>query len=829
MNFFRLFDLDRISFWFGFLTATLFWWLYGILRPVAGEAWKRGRENLKNWGRRWQTGTEIRLRQDMLNFAQEYHLAAAFAPLDDLLIPPRLISPPVYIDPDAPTLLNGVRQIVPYMPAWPEVETVYNAPHLSLVEALQRGANIVVIGHPGYGKSVALADLTSRLARQDKTLGRLAGRTPLFVHIHDLDLAAEKRKTLDILVDGLRSRVSRLTQTRLPQVVRTQIEDGNALLLLDGLDELTPEELQQATAFLGSLLKKHPKLQIVTTSSVEYYDGLTALGFFPMALRAWGQAERQSFLEKWQAVWRRVPVEQRPNQNVPTEILTGWLYTRQVLDSPLEHVLSLWALFAGDALGDSRTDAIEAHIRRTSESDQRAALGLLAWNIVQGTAVSPSLETPSLPTVSEEDKEAPSKDVSTEEAEDTHPPEAQGKAAIGGVGKSNLLVERKDGTHFVHPVFCAWLAAEYAATHELEKDLFTLPPSPLQHLTQRYLAAQADVSAQIQSLLIDSDDDPLYRDLLRTARWLSTTPTQTPWRSLIMRNLVRIIQSKNHPFVLRARCVAALALSDDPGAGILLRRLMVESPTATLRYLGALGSGLLQDQKSYPVLETLLKDNDLRVQRMACLALSTQKHPKALETVVQVLASSSEQMRKIAAEALANHPGEGYDVLRDGSTFDDLLVRRAVVYGLLQVPEAWARETLERMQLEDGEWVVRAAAEQALKQFTDESVYVPQALPPLQNTPWLLETAAEQGRGISNTEQALEILTYVLRNGTVEQQIQALYRLRLLPNVKEGLVAAIYALLYGDDPDLQTAAFDTLVALNAQGVPLPPPRQFGLA
>ncbi len=827
MNFFRLFDLDRISFWFGFLTATLFWWLYGLLRPIAGEAWKRGRENLKNWGRRWQTGTEIRLRQDMLNFAQGYHLAAAFAPLDDLLIPPRLISPPVYIDPDAPTLLNGVRQIVPYMPEWPEVETVYNAPHLSPVEALQRGANIVVTGHPGYGKSVALADLTSRLARQDKALGKLAGHTPLFVHIHDLDLKAEKRKTLDILVDGLRSRVSRLTQTRLPQVVRTQVDDGNALLLLDGLDELTPEELQQATAFLGSLLKEHPKLQIVTTSSVEYYDGLTALGFFPMALRSWGQAEKQAFLEKWQAVWQRIPVEQRPHQIVPAEILTGWLYTRQVLDSPLEHVLSLWALFAGDALGDSRTEAIEAHIRRVSKADQRAGLGLLAWNIVQGTAVSPSLETPSLLAVSEG---TPDKDAPSEEVEETPSPEAQsGKTSIGGVGKSNLLVEQRDGARFVHPVFCAWLAAEYAATHNLEKDLFALPPSPLRLLTQQYLAAQADVDAQAQSLLIDNDDDPLYRDLLRTARWLSTAPAQAPWRSLIMHNLVRIIQSKNHPFVLRVRCVAALALSDDPGAGILLRRLMVESPTATLRYLGVLGSGLLQDPKSYTVLETLSKDNDLRVQRMACLALSTQKHPKALETVVQVLASGSEQIRQIAAEALANHPGEGYNVLRDGSTFDDLLVRRAVVYGLLQVPEPWARETLERMQLEDGEWVVRATAEQALKQFVDENVYIPQALPPLQNTPWLLEAAAKQGRGISNTEQALEILAYVLRNGTVEQQIQALYRLRLLSGVKEGSVAAIYALLYSDDLDLQTAAFDTLVTLSAQGVTLPPPRQFGLA
>ncbi|GAB4526949.1 MAG: hypothetical protein Fur0018_12410 [Anaerolineales bacterium] len=825
MNFFRLFDLDRISFWFGFLTATLFWRLYGIIRPVIREAWQRGRENAGQWGRRWQAGTEVRLRQDTLRFAQGRHLAAGFAPLDDLLVPPRLLGAPMYIAPDETVLLNGVRQIVPHLPEWPEVETIYNAPSLSLAEALQGGANIVVIGHPGYGKSVTLADLASRMARQDDNLGVLTGRIPLFVDAGDLDLSTTSAKPLEILLSGLTKYTSSLTKTRLPQVVRTQLGDDNALLLVDSLDVCSPEELQKIVDFLRRLLHDYPRLQIVTTASLDSYDGLTGLGFAPLAIRSWGNAEQQRFLEKWLAVWSRLPESARATQPAPAEILTGWLHTHETFFSPLEYGLMLWALFAGDALGNTPADAIEAHVRRTSPADQRAALGALAWEIVQSGA-SPVIAAQPTP----EENESPV-DESTSATEST-PAAESAPADTPGAGtqpKSPLLTHQRGQTRFIHPVFCAWLAAEYAASQGLEGQLFALPDSPLRNLTEQYLAAHADIGSHVQTLLIDIDDDPLYRNLLRVARWLPLAQPQAAWRGTVMRQLVRIIQSSNHALALRSRCVAGMALSNDPGASIMLRRLMVESPTAELRYLGVLGSGLLQDPKSYPVIETLIKDNDLRVQRMACLALSTQKHHKALEGVVQALVSGNEPLRQIAAEVLAAHPGEGHDVLRDGSTYEDLLVRRAVVFGLLQVPETWARETLARMQLEDGEWVVRAAAEQALAQYGLANRYIPKPLPPLHNIPWLLEAAAKQGRGIASAEHALETLAHILRNGDTEERLQALHLVRLLPNAGEGLVAATYALLYGDDPDLQTAAFDTLRALSAQGVPLPPPRQFGMA
>ncbi len=838
MNFFRTLDLDRISFWFGFAAATLFWWFVKFVRPVARQGWERARYNLKGMRERVSTGTEVRHREDTLRYAQGMHLASRFCPLDALLVPPRLLPPPVYTAPEAALLLEAIPNIVPYLPEWPEAATAYNAPHLSLPQALSKGANLVLIGHAGYGKTTALADLASRIARQEETLGDLQNLLPLLVHIADLDYENREKSPLEVLTDGLMEHASPLTQPRLGGVVRTRLEEDAAILLLDGLDELYPDELRRATDWLRSLMETYPAMRVVAAASLEDYDGLTALGLHPMAMRTWGTAERKTFLEKWRAVWRTLPSPE--DGGISHQILLGWLHTDDWFDSPLEYTLKIWALFAGDALGSSAVEAIESHLRRMAGKDPEArrALARLAWehmrsparaldvtasNQLLGNGEIPS-ETEALP--EEENESMPSEEASEAEEQATQKGE---QLSLSTLTRNKLLIKRRRrGLGLAHPVFRAYLAAEYAGTEGDAGEAQSLPTSAEKSLLFRFLASHLDLTAQVDAALLE-EDGPLYRDLLGVARWLPFSAPTAPWRGKVMRVLAQKIQHKNLPLGMRVRFTVAVALSRDPGASVLLRRLMVESPTAEQRYLGALGSGLLQDPKNFPILETLLQDNNLRVQQAACLALSTQKHPKAIEKVVEALVGGDESLRQVAAEALAAHPQEGHEVLREGSVFNDLLVRRAVVSGLMRIPEKWARDTLLQMQIEDGEWVVRSAAEQASKQIEEGSIYVPIPQPPLKDTPWLLAFAAEQGRGIPNQEQALTALSAMLRNGTPEQQLQVLERIRLLPDVGEGTISGIYALLYGDQLDLREAALETLWHLAAAGIPLPPPRQFGFA
>ncbi len=790
MNFFR--NLDRLSFWIGFLAASLLWWFVSFVRPILREARERLRENLRRWREGLSSGAEARLRQDVLTYAQRSHLVAGLCPLDALLIPPRLLPPPVYALPEEEMHFNAIGQVLPYLPEWPEVGVTYNAPQLRLDEALGGGAHIVIVGAAGCGKSVALADLASRMARGDETLpGPLRERLPLLVHIHDVPL---DKPPLEALLDGLAAHTSVLAQAQLPKLLRARLEAGNILLLLDGLDELPPEALRRAAEFLAALLEAYPALQAAATASPEGYDGLTALGFFPLAMGAWNQADRAAWLDKWRAAWRAQP--EASAEAVPEEILAGWLHTETGHDTPLEHTLKVWALFAGDALGSGALEALEAHVRRMGAD--KARLGARAWESLSGGYAAP-----------------PQTEEAAGEGETS---QAQEKAA-------ETSAPRQNGHPLGHIVFSAYLAAEHAAEAGLAETLFGLPDSPLKALTVQFYAARADVSGYIQPLL-DTRHDPLQRGLLKAARWLRYARPEAPWRPAVLRTLARSIQRGALPLGLRVRCVAALALSGDAGVGALLRRLM-ENPAPDLRYLGALGSGLLGDARHFPLLETLLQDSDPRVQRAACLGMSALQHPKALEAIATVLVGGDEMLQQVAAEALAAHAGEGHEILKEASTFDDLLVRRAAVAGLLGVHQPWAAETLRRMHLDDSEWVVRAAAEQAIRQMEGHNPYVPRPLPPLRDTPWLLAYAAEQGRGIGSEEHGMELLAHMLKNGDTGQRLAALQRLRMQPNAQEGVIARVYELLYGDDHDLREAALETLWHLAAAEVPLPSPMQFG--
>jgi hypothetical protein len=252
--------LERFSFWWGFLAGSLFWWLLTRLRPWLPEIWESLRARLTAARQGITVNPEERYRRDVLRLAQRSHLAAVFFSLDEILIPPRLLAPPPPIEP-------GVEQheslifntVLPYLPDCPELGAAYHAPQFSLVQALQGGANLALVGKPGLGKSVALAHLASLLARQEDSTGALAGMTPYLVHAADILPIRPNQAALEALIEAISANVSALTLPRLPQFIRSTFTDGSALLLLDGLDELPPEQVDQVVGLLADLLEAYPQ------------------------------------------------------------------------------------------------------------------------------------------------------------------------------------------------------------------------------------------------------------------------------------------------------------------------------------------------------------------------------------------------------------------------------------------------------------------------------------------------------------------------------------------------------------------------------------------
>jgi len=245
-----------------------------------------------------------------------------------------------------------------------------------------------------------------------------------------------------------------------------------------------------------------------------------------------------------------------------------------------------------------------------------------------------------------------------------------------------------------------------------------------------------------------------------------------------------------------------------------------------LRRLAALGAGVVQDGKSVDALIEVLTTSAGAARQAACLALVELGTSQALEAIAAALLRGDEQLRIAAAESLANNTDAGYETLRDGVTNEDILVRRAIVYGLARVQEEWAQELLGKIPTQDDQWVVRNAAVEVLDAIQRPNPRIPQRELRPENMPWLIEFAGKYGMGVVPGEPATDLLLLALKDDNPEYQQAALHYLRHTPT--EGVLAALYPHLFGTNAEMRDGVFKILHEMAMGGARLPHPQQFGL-
>ncbi len=845
-----LFDLP--SFLIGFVVATGLWWFLSALRPVINQLKAEGLKHREEVKSRSASGLEDNYRRLAYRQSQRSHIASALFSLDEIILPVQLLAPPAAIEPGQPhfndTILDGV---LPYTPTWPELAAALNAPTLSPAQALARGANIIVTGPPGTGKSVALAHLVSQIVNRDPAAAHLHESIPFLIHVADLDLNPRKPENL---LNGIKDKVAEsapvLFVPRIGGFVDYAFQSGRALLLLDGIDELPPEQITEVAGFLKQLLKAHPKTRLVTTALHEQMGGLSSLGLFPLAIVPWNAAGQEAFLEKWAALWEKyITVEawaQTAIQPVDPFLLNTWIKLDCAGLSPLEFTLKVWGAYAGDLLGPRPLDAIATHIRRLSPVDApHEAMQILAlqsnltlapiFDTRKGREWVKSFEPVEAPTPESTPEQPASEEFAPQLPEAKIPQKgkdtpvalpAQSANLISRLTSSGLLEAHRDNNRirFAHPVISGYLAGLGMAHFNQTGTLTQQPTWTGKLLTARYLAAFGDPTPLIDNLL-DQQDLLFARPLFAAARLLRDAPRQAAWRGKVMAALTQILQNAEQPMSLRAQAVAALATSGDPAVAALFRQL-ASIPSPDLRQLVALGAGALQDTKSIEMLAAFTRDFAPNTRQAACLSLvAVGAHP-ALEAAAHALLSGDEDTRRAAAEAFATHPGEGYAILKDGASNQDILVRRAVVFGLARVGADWAQDLLQKMQVEDEQWVVRNAAAQALEGLANPNPRIPHYRTPPAETAWVIEFAGRQGMGVTPGQSATDIFLLALKSEKHEEQFGALNYLRF--QTSEGVIAAFYALLFSDKYYIREPVFNVLAEMVFNGVKLPDPHQYGL-
>lgn len=828
----------------GFILGVVTTILFGRARPLLRQIRENARERREEAKVRRTSGLEDNHRRLTLRRAQGMHLASPLFALDEILQEPKLIAPPAQVEPGRTGFQEDiVSQTLPYMPEWPELAAIYRAPTLGLGEAVTGEANVVIVGAAGAGKTVALAHLASLAANSKVQFEAGRDAVPFLYHIADLQIPFDSSKDpLTVVINAAAERAPVFDLRRLPEFVKQSFTLGTALLLVDGFDEVDPQTQSDAAAWFKALGEAYPRARIVTTGAPSQLHGLVGLGFHPLALMAWDGRTTSKFIQQWGEAWtRNLP----PTDAAPDPLLLNeWLDMDNTGLTPFELTLKTWGAYAGDSLGSRVLDFIATHVRRVAPAGTPvAALELLAMQVVMTTQ--PIFDPRKARAwvrqydVVEEQPAADAEPASGGEVEPLPPIETQkakGKkskttAAVPTYGllskmvESGLLVSHSnEKMRFLHPLFNGYLAGQAVGSNNADMTLLAQPDWNGRTVTLHYLAARGDASALADSLLKQSDL-PLHRQTFVVARWLKDAPKDVKWRAKVFASLMSILQAEGQPINLRAQAMAAFIASGDPGAATLFRQLLTSRSFEVIP-LAALGSGALRDRKAIPVLEEVLQAPVGAVRRAACLALVAIGMDKSIEAVARALLQGDEELRRAAAQALANDPGEGYDILREGATLADIMVRRAAVHGLARVEEPWALETLKRLQVDDDQWAVRNLANQYVEEISMRDPRVPRRLSAPSETPWLIEFAGKQGVGIPRGGPATDVLLKALRYGSTEERLAAIPH--LMSGANEGIIAALYNGVYGEDPEVSEASFLALQELAADGTSIPHPNQFGL-
>jgi HEAT repeat protein len=818
--------LERNIFWVGFLAGTVFWWLVQLLRPAWGAfrqyLWERSLLNRESW----TTKLEQRLRDDLVPYLQRQHMAESLFSLDEIAIEPALMAPPPRLDPGEAPAIQDITDILPYLADWPQLASFYGGRRLSFPEAVSTGAHLAITGRPGIGKTFSLAHLAIQLARREYHEGRLENILPVWINAAILPtISVEQNDPFDQIYQALALIAKKPLETRSRPHLQEMGNEGNLLLLIDNFDSMTAQDSYHFTTWIKSVKNKYPEIQMIIGVRDDFYADLLQIGFTPLAVSAWDQQQTQHYLTKWRSLWEQ---HIDPDPKVDGFLLNAWINRLDALDTPFELTLKIWGLYTGNLSGHTQPDILQGAVERylAGLETGRAAIEELAFQALsRNKALFPLNDA--LTWIDQHTIES-FKAVDADSAEQVPIPLktapldeklTKNSQLLRELVTRGLLVEiNPNQLGFSHVLIFSYLAACQASRKNMPF-IDTDRPGWLVSNQMTKILCTGFNHIEIIDQVLQADREPLHSPLLDIGHWLLNTSENTTWRPKLMRALASLVQSDQNPFGLRARALMAMISSNVQGIQTFLKQ-QISSIHAHQRMLGVLGFGLLRDTKAVEDLIGLLHDSSLDVQRAVCLSLVAIGNRVALETVADAILDDDINLRQAAAEALANHEEQGHPTLQEAATIDDAKIRRAAVHGLRRLRKLpWAMTILEKLRLEDPQWLVKDAANQALEVSENiaDGLYKP--LSPLWQIPWLIAFAGQMGIGVPPGSAAHEILLMAVKDGNTEQRIAAMHIIEQLGEVRE--ISGLYQNIKSDIPALREAAYDTLLNLSRSGIELP--------
>ncbi len=653
---------------------------------------------------------------------------------------------------------------------------------------------------------------------------------PVYIHLAELsardgEFGAEVDPA-EPLVRAVQRQLGRIASSTIPENLYKRLKRGQVLMLVDGYDDLPDSERSRQAAWLEALMSTYPDNFYIVTGPALGYGLLTRrLGLTPLFLRPWSDRDMEQAADKWADAWTKMGAKRRLKSARPAAEVIQRVKTNNRAISPLDMTLKIWANYADDSEVAGSEGWIRAYLTRHLPADQ--SLGLLLPQLTQAavlqleegyiTEVKLTAQISGLPVADE-----PSLDESTDGKKGKAPRKeetAQGKF-IAMLYRAGLLIRYFGGRYQFRHIFLTHYLASLTLKDAPAEQFASKAAKPAWNAVLNYAVLHTAVDDVVR-IRLNAPADMLYVGVLEMASWLPSAPSDAAWRTPLLRYIANLFLSPSQYPLVRERAAAALVATRDPSVLNVFRQA-ARSPNPHLRRLSCLGMGAFGDADSINDLMISLKDADENVQIAAALGLSAVGNETALMGLVEAFTEGSERLRQAIAETFADMPDEGYPVLYDAIQDEEMLLRRAAVFGLKRVKSTWAVISIYRAFLEDQQWYVRSAAQLAFQELQHGTDRAPRSYPPVEGITWLTDWAGRRGENVPPGEGANVVLLKALQNGEPNIRVFAASNLGQLGIAST--TRALYGALHDKQAEVREAAHRALADLELQiGKPLPSP------
>lgn len=777
---------------YGFRGALRQWW------EALGAALSRLHHYLR-------ASAEEEYRELVAEWARSVAVAAHLAPLDAVFVEPRLLAP---------------RPLLESISAVERADTA--PPALPLRRVLGGHTRLAILGGSGMGTTAALAHLallsvTSPVegGGEAEAMGPLVkDRLPFYVSLAAMDWVGPEEETakksggLDKLLNAAVAIVGGSAGVVGP--LRTHVETGQAIVLADGWDDLLPDERRRAAAWLDELMDRLPGNLWLVASGMRNYGALTESGFVPLTLAQWDAGQVEAFAGRW------LETCASPDDSSPVPLRELVAILRRAVrsgSSPMEltlralvHVTERRSPTGRAALFDRALDLLLLPGGQGDGREEeswllvtcRAALGQVAlelqqsgWTAATSEEIRAAIEAV-LPPPAERPKRAGSRVFRTM------------------TGKRKLLRPVAPNRYaFAHRLWQAYLAARQLMTADPSSLLGRLE-DPRWSEVLRFYGELGDIGPLVAACL-RGPDDLFHTRLLTLSSWVSVAPRDAAWRDGTMAVLARALLEPGIPASTRQALAKAMAATGAPGVAYFLKQTLQHADPG-VRSAAILGLARAATESDVAVIGMALFEEDPVVREAAVHALAEIGTDAARHQLAQVLTEGDEVLRVDVANVLAGFGEQSVELLRGLMESEDVVTRRAAVFGLAQ---AGARDLLQEIAREDEQWAVRSAASAALEELQEqEEISGVAPLPEVERLPWLVSWAATHGQGVGAGDAARQMLRRALREGDDAVRLAAARVLGQIGHRDE--VEPLQAALADPDPGVASAAFEALRELSGR-------------